>query len=106
MKTYNWEGVNLDGYFLDNLEPIPSALPSFQKLFFSRRRRHTIFSGVTGVQTCALPISFHTILRGDPRTSETGRYGRSTGSVRIRSEERRVGKECGSTCRRCWLPHH
>src|SRR4051812_49871366 len=30
MKTYNWEGVNPDGYFLDKLEPIPSALPSFQ----------------------------------------------------------------------------
>src|SRR5205809_5670511 len=25
MKTYNWEGVNPDGYFLDKLEPIPSA---------------------------------------------------------------------------------
>src|SRR5437868_766274 len=24
---------DLDGYFLDKLEPIPSALPSFQKLF-------------------------------------------------------------------------
>src|SRR5437762_1567947 len=23
-KTYNWEGVNPDGYFLDKLEPIPS----------------------------------------------------------------------------------
>src|SRR5579872_5616784 len=33
IKTYNWEGVNPDGYFLDKLEPIPSALPSFQKLF-------------------------------------------------------------------------
>src|SRR5712671_6867066 len=33
MKTYNWEGVNPDGYFLDKLEPIPSALPSFQTLF-------------------------------------------------------------------------
>src|SRR5256885_7667233 len=32
-KTYDWEGVNPDGYFLDKLEPIPSALPSFQKLF-------------------------------------------------------------------------
>src|SRR5437762_536472 len=35
MKTYNWEGVNPDGYFLDKLEPIPSALPSFQKLFLT-----------------------------------------------------------------------
>src|SRR5262245_17013028 len=33
MKTYNWEGVNPDGYFLDKLEPIPSDLPSFKKLF-------------------------------------------------------------------------
>src|SRR5207237_533474 len=33
MKIYHWEGVNPDGYFLDKLEPIPSALPSFQKLF-------------------------------------------------------------------------
>src|SRR5215210_8887696 len=33
MKTYYWEGVNPDGYFLDKLEPIPSALPSCQKLF-------------------------------------------------------------------------
>src|SRR5712671_3728673 len=32
-KTYKWEGVKSDGYFLDKLEPIPSALPSFQKLF-------------------------------------------------------------------------
>src|SRR5260370_16898701 len=31
MKTYNWEGVNPDGYFLDKLEPIPSALPSDRK---------------------------------------------------------------------------
>src|SRR5437773_5008517 len=38
MKTYNWEGVNPDGYFLDKLEPIPSALPSFQKLFRSEER--------------------------------------------------------------------
>src|SRR5260370_35743162 len=28
MKTDNWEGVNPDGYFLDKLETIPSALPS------------------------------------------------------------------------------
>src|SRR3546814_1456276 len=27
--------------------------------FFSSRRRHTICALVTGVQTCALPISFH-----------------------------------------------
>src|SRR5436853_631818 len=32
MKTYNWEDVNHDGYFLDKLEPIPSAIRSIQKV--------------------------------------------------------------------------
>src|SRR5437667_5610574 len=49
MKTYNWEGVNPDGYFLDKLEPIPSALPSFQKLFQDRK------SGSAGMPR---PISY------------------------------------------------
>src|SRR3546814_10931882 len=26
--------------------------------------------------------------------------------LRVRSEERRVGKECVSTCRSLWLPYH
>src|SRR3546814_14363955 len=29
-----------------------------------------------------------------------------TGAVAIRSEERRVGKECVSTCRSRWSPYH
>src|SRR3546814_7720549 len=32
--------------------------------FFSSRRRHTRCALVTGVQTCALPISIHTAHRG------------------------------------------
>src|SRR3546814_13185247 len=30
----------------------------------------------------------------------------ATGARLLRSEERRVGKECGSTCRSRWLPYH
>src|SRR3546814_6681457 len=30
----------------------------------------------------------------------------STGAVLMRSEERRVGKECVSTCRSRWSPYH
>src|SRR5438270_7461322 len=33
MKTYNWEGVNPDGYFLDKLEPIPSGLTRSEERF-------------------------------------------------------------------------
>src|SRR3546814_18571906 len=101
---------------------------------------------VTGVQTCALPIS-SILLKIEPglfTTAEGSMEGISlkgravafaTGAGAIafllallalsgdpddrneignalilgimgRSEERRVGKECGSTCRSRWSPYH
>src|SRR3546814_1104992 len=94
--------------------------------FFSSRRRHTRCALVTGVQTCALPIStsYHA-MSGNPTidlpTAGTINYTRiATTSVTAegltaqgtltgdmaRSEERRVGKECVSTCRSWWSPYH
>src|SRR3546814_6561978 len=86
--------------------------------FFSSRRRHTRCALVTGVQTCALPISLllglstgtraaqelHQRPREQPDTP--ARNSRTKGRVRTRSEERRVGKECVSTCRSRWSPSH
>src|SRR3546814_10175031 len=97
--------------------------------FFSSRRRHTRCALVTGVQTCALPICYadadlalHLAL-----ADACGNvFMRSIGAVieaalRVsfqlssppdpveherRSEERRVGKECVSTCRSRWAPCH
>src|SRR3546814_2719604 len=109
--------------------------------FFSSRRRHTRCALVTGVQTCALPISPGTVdqplapnrLRWDPlplpqapvdlidgmTTMMANRDPASLEGValhvyaatkdmhgRVRSEERRVGKECVSTCRSRWSPDH
>src|SRR3546814_4524445 len=94
--------------------------------FFSSRRRHTICALVTGVQTCALPIlTLVEILAVEKIIDEdegVGRIGtrvetdRRSGPVRRelaldlvmerRSEERRVGKECVSTCRSRWSPYH
>src|SRR3546814_4207958 len=81
--------------------------------FFSSRRRHTRCALVTGVQTCALPIlGFAALypsyeLRGDddrlPR--QQLRFARVS-AMPDRSEERRVGKECVSTCRSRWSPYH
>src|SRR3546814_9718530 len=77
--------------------------------FFSSRRRHTRCALVTGVQTCALPISYwyhaHTL------AEQTGLYGAiivepKQAPAARRSEERRVGKECVSTCRSRWWPYH
>src|SRR3546814_9820608 len=98
--------------------------------FFSSRRRHTRCALVTGVQTCALPIypiaKLPTLIADDgtaiadspviceyldhlgggslfpvPGPARWRALGRQA-----RSEERRVGKECVSTCRSRWSPYH
>src|SRR3546814_10104509 len=93
--------------------------------FFSSRRRHTRCALVTGVQTCALPISDKTgtltrnemtvrvIATASGRVTFSGTgyapegdLSRDGGSGIERSEERRVGKECVSTCRSRWSPYH
>src|SRR3546814_10287266 len=93
-------------------------------LFFSSRRRHTRCALVTGVQTCALPIWLGGfpgwILRRPRGRARTGipdpplrARSRSLGEVChvggvlvVRSEERRVGKECVSTCRSRWSQYY
>src|SRR3546814_8430276 len=105
--------------------------------FFSSRRRHTSCALVTGVQTCAFPISFDYFMLvqtfgGVPLDLGAGELKFNTSTVRTsvrntvpevytksilpdllravndldRSEERRVGKECVSTCRSRWSPYH
>src|SRR3546814_3875532 len=81
--------------------------------FFSSRRRHTRCALVTGVQTCALPISrrqaarrYPGARRRDPWQQVADRAAAGAGGFsRRRSEERRVGKECVSTCRSRWSPY-
>src|SRR3546814_10063255 len=90
--------------------------------FFSSRRRHTRCALVTGVQTCALPISlFLAVFRAMQamgvnaldRAHPVEKYFRESAVLPLydagnigRSEERRVGKECVSTCRSRWSPYH
>src|SRR3546814_18272485 len=101
------------------------------RLFFSSRRRHTRCALVTGVQTCALPISVLASLHTqDGKTAlERLEMPWSEGDAILvewpaahglaaqllfcpacaipdRSEERRVGKESVSTCRSRWSPYH
>src|SRR3546814_9070421 len=96
--------------------------------FFSSRRRHTRCALVTGVQTCALPISQQAERSNKAGTQWTARniaahpqprplairarapkaappFPRRPNGM-SRSEERRVGKECVSTCRSRWWPYH
>src|SRR3546814_9261302 len=102
--------------------------------FFSSRRRHTRCALVTGVQTCALPIwlvdysdaeklflkafnwsgfkiklsaklAEHGIEFFDASPAED-EDSLQESDQRERSEERRVGKECVSTCRSRWSTYH
>src|SRR3546814_6945050 len=92
--------------------------------FFSSRRRHTRCALVTGVQTCALPISSAALVERaieraeavNPQlnfiawpTFERARKQAAeprTGPLAGGTEERRVGKECVSTCRSRGSPDH
>src|SRR3546814_21143723 len=91
-------------------------------MFFSSRRRHTTCALVTGVQTCALPI-WSVSGRAAPLRpagsdrQEAAQYeyrciasnwsgGPDRRKVPVRSEVRRVGKECISTCRSRGVPYH
>src|SRR3546814_10906341 len=93
-------------------------------IFISSRRRHTRCALVTGVQTCALPICYVTLLglvsheyfhtwnvkRLKPSDFAHLDYTRENYTRLLwffeRSEERRVGKECVSTGRSRWSPYH
>src|SRR5881394_4292802 len=68
-----------------------SWLTTIMFFFFSRRRRHTRLDGVTGVQTCALPIS-EDGFRWGRALLEAEREQRPE-RARHRSEARRVGKD-------------
>src|SRR3546814_8139682 len=98
--------------------------------FFSSRRRHTRCALVTGVQTCALPIYLgigvdewvrmeahlvalktqegpraeqQILLKEDVSRDAVANLETHEAELK-RSEARRVGKECASTCRSRWSP--
>src|SRR3546814_5410388 len=96
--------------------------------FFSSRRRHTRCALVTGVQTCALPIWSKYMaelevekqrnidllasqlfeqekakkLKAEQEREQKAREQAKRDAIEYRSEERRVGKECVSTCKSRW----
>src|SRR2546421_7784294 len=128
MQTYNWEGGNPVGYFLDNL--VSQAEDGIRYLivtgvqtcafFFSSRRRHTrsdrdwssdvcssdLSLTISGIVAAALRLlAGHVFL---PGVRNRFRWDKTAAKALlhfgrwVRSEERRVGKECRSR----WSPYH
>src|ERR1044071_10337093 len=74
---------------------------AIDSILLSSRRRHTRSPLVTGVQTCALPIS--PAAEPGPRASPCNHAEHAVqAGLGSRSEERRVGKERRSR----WSPYH
>src|SRR5437762_4666089 len=74
-------------------------------LFFFQAEDGIRDTSVTGVQTCALPISLERSALLSSRSRNCGTSALTPlmpRNVAVRSEERRVGKECRSR----WSPYH
>src|SRR2546430_9335503 len=120
-------GILIMPLFLARLTLIPIKSFSVCCVFFFQAEDGIRDLTVTGVQTCALPIYFPRAARlrfAHPVESRAaarahaariagvlvhhegahagGLGGRSGGALAVRSEERRVGKECRSR----WSPYH
>src|SRR3546814_19744426 len=76
---------------------IAGMILSFAKALGEFGATITFVSNIPG-ETPTLPLAIYTF---------TQVPGGDAGALRLpRSEERRVGKECVSTCRSRWTPHH
>jgi hypothetical protein len=59
--------------------------------------------------SCEVGPCYHGMARPQVADGETASYMEGScecGSLSTRSEERRVGEECGSSCRSRWSPYH
>src|SRR5437588_10984048 len=82
----------------------------FMFFFFSSRRRHTRSLCDWSSDVCSSDLLSHSVARrallqvpcAQRFSRERGRHGRRGIFRRLRSEERRVGKECRSR----WSPYH
>src|SRR3546814_17376318 len=75
------------------------------QLLESGRAIEEVAGGIAGAQDVKLEqVTGLPMLSVTPDRDKLARYGVSMETVR--SEERRVGKECVSTCRSRWSPSH
>src|SRR6187431_3623031 len=71
--------------------------------FFKQKTAYEITVRDWSSDVCSSDLT--TAMRG-PGTTVSRPTPTSTGRLCVRSEERRVGKECGLLCRSRWSPNH
>src|SRR3546814_14727727 len=85
----------------ENSGPPPHSHPWDEAFYVIRGE---IAFGIDGREMLAAP---GTLVHLPAGTTHWFRFGRDGGEmISMRSEERRVGKECVSTCRSRWSPYH
>src|SRR2546427_4910087 len=94
-------------YLESVLSSVTNAKSSFLFFFFFQAEDGIRDLTVTGVQTCALPIFTYLHRSRDElvrmqRQMAAERHALEEERKKLRSEERRVGKECRSR----WSPYH
>src|SRR3546814_3520933 len=79
--------------------------------FFKQKTAYEMRISDWSSDVCSSDLPQHLVCGRDPRTAGAVRerglaQGEQDLDGQVRSEERRVGKECVSTCRSRWSPYH
>src|SRR3546814_20512491 len=105
MRISDWSSDVCSSDLRDRLDGLDTALAAINALPLDAVSAHT---GIDQTAIAGIAKALHDA----PTAAVYGRMGLSTqrfGSLcqwLIRSAERRVGKECVSTCRSRWSPYH
>src|SRR3546814_17922531 len=84
---------------IEGLTPIPRAADHVAGLAALRSRVLTVID-------CSASIGLGRSCIDGPREAIVGETDGHPSALLVRSEERRVGNECVSTCRSRWSPYH
>src|SRR3546814_16384432 len=85
---------------------MPAEPPILLGAWRSRRWIERAAESCDGWLASGIHSSWEDLERGIGIYRAAGGGRAAVANVSIRSEERRVGKECGSTCRSRWSPDH
>src|SRR3546814_11373668 len=82
-----------------------------RKGVLTQTRRHSYLAHLIGIRNIVLAVNKMDLVdyseaRFNEIVEDYSAFAKSIGIERFRSEERRVGNECVSTCRSRWSPYH